>query len=694
MKSLPLALVPALVLLASCGDTLAQAPALPAAAHPAPSADDARAAIVPAAPAAPAAPTAPAVPSAPALPTAAAPVEIPAVPSAPAVPTVPVAAEPAPAPAAVPAVALDTSITAVAFTLCDGQATWGAAGALRGGTEVPWFTDDLPAGAIADQNSDGWTWVTDPAPLSGTKAHVARNTAGMHQHLFTAPAGACAFAAGDHLYAYIYLDPAHPPTEVMLQWNRKGDWQHRAYWGAANTIGWGATAAGPLPPTGKWVRLDIAADQVGLAAPAADAAPPPPPAPATSALALGADAASFDGTLPHTPDDDQIPWVRAIAVSAPAYCAEISGDTTVTFTAPGMTRVHACCWQQPTADQPNPYGHDVDLAPGITLDADGRASFVFHGAQFPDGPITVRLYALGDHKKDYCELQLFNRGGVAWNQGIPKTDPPAAKGMRVVFADDFDGPLSIAKDATDNSGTYWCHWGGGDGSVWPFHDNAGPDNPFSRVGTYLRIHASKPPGSNGTTGSLTPVHPDHGGFSATAPCYFECRFLAQNATGTWPAFWATTQGGTPGTGDELDVIEGYGTNAASGYPWTAYHSTTHFWNQPDPAWVTSHAKGPDGNPYDAHRMSETLRLGGHSSWSTTFHTYGLLVTPTDTVYYFDDIEVLRHPSGKLSATLPISFLVNLAVGGGGWTPNLERYGNQSDMWVDYIRVYHGDAPAP
>ena len=277
---------------------------------------------------------------------------------------------------------------------------------------------------------------------------------------------------------------------------------------------------------------------------------------------------------------------------------------------------------------------------------------------------------------------------MVWNQGLPKTDPPAAKGMKVVFADDFDGPLSIAKD---NSGKYWTHWGGGDGSEWGFGENDGPNNPFSQVKgqvkNYLRIHASKP-GAKGTTGSLTTVHRDRTGFTAKAPCYFECRLLAQNATGTWPAFWATTQGGTGC--DEIDALEGYGTNAKSGVIWTGYHVTTHFWGQPKPAWVAEKLKGPDGNPYDAHKMVETMAIGGKSSWSMTFHTYGFLVTPTETAYYFDDIEMLRHPSGKLAATQPIGLLINLAVGGGGWHPNLQRYGNQSDMWVDFVRVYQAE----
>jgi len=382
-------------------------------------------------------------------------------------------------------------------------------------------------------------------------------------------------------------------------------------------------------------------------------------------------------------------FVQSIAVSSPAYCSEVKGDVTISFKAPGMTTVHAFCWQQPTKDNPSSWGHNADVAPDLKLDADGNGSFVFHADEFPNGPINVHLYAKdGGSKQDYCELQLFNQGGVVWNQGIPKTDPPAAKGMKLVFSDDFDGPLSIAGD---NSGKYWTHWGGGDGSEWPFHENDGALNPFSqvkgKVKNFLRIHASKPEGSKGSTGTLTPAHRDNTGFTATAPCYFECRFLAQNATGTWPAFWATTHGGTGC--DEMDAIEAYGTNTKSGGIWTGYHVTTHFWNQPSPAWVKEKLKGPDGNPYDAHKMVEPMGLGGKSSWSMTFHTYAFMVTPTDTVYYFDDMEVLRHPSGKTAATQPMSFLVNLAIGGGGWHPHLQRYGNQSDMWVDFVRVYQG-----
>jgi hypothetical protein len=54
----------------------------------------------------------------------------------------------------------------------------------------------------------------------------------------------------------------------MLQWN-DGNWEHRAYWGA-NTIPWGVDKSdsrqpmGALPALGRWVRLTVPANLVGL----------------------------------------------------------------------------------------------------------------------------------------------------------------------------------------------------------------------------------------------------------------------------------------------------------------------------------------------------------------------------------------------------------------------------------------------
>jgi hypothetical protein len=385
------------------------------------------------------------------------------------------------------------------------------------------------------------------------------------------------------------------------------------------------------------------------------------------------------------PKDKGIEWVQAIKVSSPLPGTNLKGEVTVNFVAPGMTKAKASCWHQPTTDNPSAWGHDVDVAPDISLSADGSGSFIFPADQFPNGPLTLRIYAKDAGKKqDVFQLQLFNEGGVSWNQGIPKSDPPAAEGMSLLFADDFDHPLSISTDG--KGATYMSHkTGGGDFSGYVFSDNAGDNNPFSQVGTFLRIHASKKPGAaKGSTGIISSARQDHTGIFASAPCYFECRFIAQSAPGTWPAFWLLNKGcldkSTHGS-DELDIVEAYGGQGKKNPNFPGYAATTHYWGQ----------KGPDGKQRKAgHADAPVMDIGGKSSWSTTFHTYAVKITKTDTIYYFDDIEILRHPTGEISKTDPFWFMVNYAIGGiSGWHTDLERYGNVSDMYVDYVRVYQG-----
>jgi len=407
------------------------------------------------------------------------------------------------------------------------------------------------------------------------------------------------------------------------------------------------------------------------ATPAAPA-PPKPAAPEYADFYTGEKGTSNKG----------INWVQSIAVSSPPYCSDIKGNVTVNFTAPGMTHVKVLCWQQPTADNPSPWGHDAVVAPDVTLDDTGAGSFVFPADQFPNGPMTLRIYAKNDGpKQDLCELQLFNQGGVVWNQGIPKTDPPAAQGMKLIYADDFSGPLSITKDGI--GAKYESHkTGGGDFSGWPFSNFEDDMNPFSQVGTFLRIHASKRDDGKSSSGLISSLHEDGTGVLASAPCYFECRLMAQSAPGAWPAFWLLTKApaGVKGC-DELDAIEAYGGKGKGNPNFMNYAATSHFWGQ----------TGPDGKQLQAgHADIPMMDLGGKSSWSTTFHTYGVAITPTDTVYYFDNMEVLRHPSGEISRSYPFWFLINYAIGGiSGWHIDMARYGNQSDMWVDYVRVYQG-----
>ena len=68
----------------------------------------------------------------------------------------------------------------------------------------------------------------------------------------------------------------------------------------------------------------------------------------------------------------------------------------------------------------------------------------------------------------------------------------------------------------------------------------------------------------------------------------------------------------------------------------------------------------------------------------------------DTVHIVDSTRIrqLWPPSIVLAGRRPLvdlSLAVNYAIGGiSGWPIDLKRYGNGSDMYVDYIRVYAGD----
>ena len=135
--------------------------------------------------------------------------------------------------------------------------------------DAVWFDDAMPAGAVAAGVNESWSWVhTGPIPFSGTLANQSSVNAGDHGHHFSAATSTLSVATGDRLFTYVYLDPANPPTEVMLQWN-DGTWEHRAYWGANNlALGVDGTESrrymGPLPPAGQWVRLEVPASLVGL----------------------------------------------------------------------------------------------------------------------------------------------------------------------------------------------------------------------------------------------------------------------------------------------------------------------------------------------------------------------------------------------------------------------------------------------
>jgi F5/8 type C domain len=133
------------------------------------------------------------------------------------------------------------------------------------------FNQMIPAGAVTGGNLEDWNWIDlNPEPQSDAAfVHQSSNVAGMHQHYFYYATDTLTVNPGDRLYAWVYLDPVNPPSEVMLQWFEPGTgWEHRAYWGANNlSFGTDGTVSrrymGPLPPLDQWVLLEVPANMVG-----------------------------------------------------------------------------------------------------------------------------------------------------------------------------------------------------------------------------------------------------------------------------------------------------------------------------------------------------------------------------------------------------------------------------------------------
>lgn len=376
-----------------------------------------------------------------------------------------------------------------------------------------------------------------------------------------------------------------------------------------------------------------------------------------------------------------------ISVTSPPYCSDIKGDTKLNIYAPTFSSVTVKCWKQ-GSDSRGP-GSDSEVGK-VALDHNGTGSILFPANQYPHGPITVRIAGEKGGVKDECYLQLYNKGGVSWKEGIPMQAPPAAQGMKLVFQDDFKGPLSIS--GNDNKATYYDHkppGGSQDFSSIPFTSFEKPNNPFAQVDSYLRIRCDEKAHS---TGLISSIKSDASGVTAKAPCYFECRFIAPNSVGSWPAFWLLTDymtplvktGKQPAGCDEIDIIEAVGGNGPhSPNAYELFQITPHRWGQGK--------EGDDeaGAAYKNLRnpIKPSLR-GVPAAWYETFHIYGCKITESETIYYMDDIEMGRHKTFPLSKTTPFFFLINLATGS-GWPVDQSRYNGLADMYVDYVRVYQG-----
>ncbi|NBD28131.1 sugar-binding protein [Paenibacillus glycinis] len=392
----------------------------------------------------------------------------------------------------------------------------------------------------------------------------------------------------------------------------------------------------------------------------------------------------------------KIPLPDLVTLQSPAYRAELDGESTLNFTAKGGYAAAAgYMLHQPDAGHSDSSGYIVKLA-DVTLDGDGKGSITFDADQYPHGPVAVKVTATkADGSKtieDY--FQFYNTGGVDWNMGLENAPMPSQLNgldMQVTFEDDYKTMPTISKTGIDGQGqrtTYASHKPDyKDYGNALFADRGSAYDPFEQVEDYLKIktkyYEEKLPASvdgyqrNYTTGFLSSVGDDGTGFRTKGYTeqYLEARFFVGANPGQWPAFWTLTGVNDEAT-DELDIIEAYPPNVSG------YSIATHPW-------------GYD-NLDGGGKAVNTVDLIGSDAGNISmgFHTYGVLVAEDYTTYYFDNKEVYKQKTLPLSWRKGSYFLINNAMTQSDAFPpgyGFDRYGDQSDMYIDWVRVYEQPA---
>ena len=137
-------------------------------------------------------------------------------------------------------------------------------------TEKIWFEDGFPKGAKTRTLGGPLTLVSksDSNVFAGTRA-LRRTAKALEQDFYSAGAKPFVIANQSKLFVHCFLDPKDKPDAIMIQFH-SDQWKHRAVWGQHEKIPFGTVDTpskqhlGALPEAGRWVRLEIDAEQIGL----------------------------------------------------------------------------------------------------------------------------------------------------------------------------------------------------------------------------------------------------------------------------------------------------------------------------------------------------------------------------------------------------------------------------------------------
>lgn len=245
---------------------------------------------------------------------------------------------------------------------------------------------------------------------------------------------------------------------------------------------------------------------------------------------------------------------------------------------------------------------------------------------------------------------------VVSGTGSPRAEPPAGekwaegKKWKLVFEDEFEG--------TEVDETKWEKVGDGKrrDALWL------KKNAFLDGKGHLIVRSSREPDGSFACGGLR----SRGKFEH-AFGYYEIRCEVPKEVGTWAAFWlyapCVSKVGDDGRdGSEIDIFEA---------PWRDREEVN----------LAVHW---DGYGKEHRSWAERAKTPG---LKRGFHTFGLLWTPEEYVFYYDGKELCRTKAGGV-CQVPLYLKVTTEIG--TWAGDIRKAKLPDDFVVDYVRVYDPD----
>lgn len=296
---------------------------------------------------------------------------------------------------------------------------------------------------------------------------------------------------------------------------------------------------------------------------------------------------------------------------------------------------------------------------------DGRKMYTFTTPGTNDYTVTVHAYNADNESvsKDVTVTVYVSNGeGATTGQSFKDQRLSIATDSdysTLVYADEFEVDGNVP-NADYNQEIGGHGWGNNESQYYTNRTS----NSFIKDGM-LHIVAKKEnyEGMNYTSARLTTQ-----GLHEFQYGRFEIKAQLPTGVGTWPAIWMLganiSSVGWPACG-EIDIMEHVG------HSQNDIHHSLHTTGSHGATVNTKHSKIADV--------------------STTFHVYTCVWTPTDISFYVDDEHKYTYTPSTMTNThwpfnKPQFLLFNIAMGG-TWGGNISGSFTQSEMLIDYVRVY-------